>query len=191
MGAVDGSFIPIQTPPHSQNLFRCRKQFPALNATFIVDSWGRILYCNPRMPGSTHDSLVLEASPARLRINALACPEGYALIGDKAYRNDGRLMTPLANPVTPQERKYNKLHAKTRVIVEQVFGVITRRFPILSGKIRFDSAKCARVILAAAVLWNFGLDKGHGAQRGRGPVNYQYPMPSSSRNVRNVVIASL
>ncbi|KAF8355046.1 hypothetical protein PRIPAC_96669 [Pristionchus pacificus] len=177
VGAVDGTFIPILNPPNSNNSFRCRKQYPALNVTCIVDSWGRILYVNPRSSGSTHDSFVLEHSTARRRINALTCPQGYALIGDKAYKNDGRLMTPLARPVTRQEKLYNKMHAKSRVIVEQVYGMIKRRFPALTSRMRYEPAKCARMVLAATVLWNYGLDKGHGVQRGRGPINNTYPMP--------------
>ncbi|KAF8364282.1 hypothetical protein PRIPAC_91205 [Pristionchus pacificus] len=191
VGAVDGTFIPIQNPPNSNNTFRCRKQFPALNATFIVDSWGRILYANPRSTGSTHDSFVLEHSTARRRINAINYPQGFALIGDKAYKNDGRLMTPIARPVTRQEKQFNKMHAKTRVIVEQVYGMLKRRFPALSSSMRYEPAKCARMVLAAAVLWNYGLDKGHGVQRGRGPINNFYPMPPASRNVRNVVVSTL
>ncbi|KAF8356068.1 hypothetical protein PRIPAC_97691 [Pristionchus pacificus] len=191
VGAVDGTLIPIQTPPNSNNLYRCRKQFAALNTTFIVDSWGRILYCNPRYPGNTHDSHVFEASTARQRINMLTCPEGYALIGDSAYRNDGRMMTPLARPRTPQEKRFNRMHCKTRVIVEQVYGMLKRRFPALTSRLRYSAEKNARMILAAAVLWNFGLDRGHGVQRGRGPVNFTYPIPLASRNVRNSVVASL
>lgn len=134
---------------------------------------------------------MLENSTARRDINALTCTEGFALIGDKGYRNDGRIMTPYPNPRTPQQRLFNKKHAKTRVIVEQVYGMLKRRFPALSGKLRYQAPKAARMILAAAVLWNYGLDHGHGAQRGRGPIDFTYPMPRSSRNVRGTVTASL
>ena len=40
------------------------------------------------------------------------------IIGDKAYAVATWLMTPLFNPQTPQERRFNQSHAKTRKVVE-------------------------------------------------------------------------
>ncbi|GMR37395.1 hypothetical protein PMAYCL1PPCAC_24860 [Pristionchus mayeri] len=191
IGAVDGTLIRIDTPPASNNTFRCRKGYSALNCTFIVDFWGRILYCNPRYPGSTHDSFVFENSTARRALNSLNCPHGYAILGDKGYSNGARVMTPFARPSNAKETRFNKLHCKTRVIVEQVFGMLKKRFPALCSRLRYTPEKCARFVLAAAVLWNYGLDRGHGLQRGRGFIHRVCPLPPASRNVRAVIAASL
>jgi hypothetical protein len=42
-------------------------------------------------------------------------------------------MTPFSYPSTPSEEKFNKCHAKTktRVLIEQTFGILKKRFACL------------------------------------------------------------
>ena len=48
-------------------------------------------------------------------------------------------------------------HCKTRVLVEQTFGVIKRRFPCLSYGLRMKPERCIEVIAACGILHNIGL----------------------------------
>jgi hypothetical protein len=53
------------------------------------------------------------------------------LLGDEGYGIAPFLMTPYSNPVSEMERRFNAHHARNRVIVENAFGQLKRRFPIL------------------------------------------------------------
>uniref|UniRef100_A0A2S2NJD8 DDE Tnp4 domain-containing protein n=1 Tax=Schizaphis graminum TaxID=13262 RepID=A0A2S2NJD8_SCHGA len=63
-------------------------------------------------------------------------------------------MTPLLNPLTASEKKYQKSQIGTRNIIERVFGILKRRFPALALGIRTKLTTTMAIIVAAAVLHN-------------------------------------
>lgn len=68
------------------------------------------------------------------------------------------LLTPLPNPQTQAERRYNFAHSSTRMVIERFYGVLKRRFPCLASLLRFIPQKCSVVIIARAVLHNLALE---------------------------------
>ena len=60
------------------------------------------------------------------------------------------LLTPIINPQTPPERRYNYSHSRTRNTVERSFGVWKRRFACLSLDLRIK----VETVLALAILRN-------------------------------------
>ncbi|KAG8239821.1 hypothetical protein J437_LFUL019404 [Ladona fulva] len=48
---------------------------------------------------------------------------GY-LLGDSAYPSKSYLLTPVLNPRTPEEQRYNRSHIRTRNTIERCFGVL-------------------------------------------------------------------
>ncbi|XP_046407631.1 putative nuclease HARBI1 [Ischnura elegans] len=76
------------------------------------------------------------------------------LLGDRGYPQLPYLYTPLANPVTAPERRYNAAHIVTRCMVERCFGIWKRRFACLSMKLRTKLETSSKIILACAVLHN-------------------------------------
>ena len=106
-----------------------------------------------RWPGSAHDSTIFNNS--RLRGTFEEQTYGDALIlGDSGYPIKSYLMTPLLHPRTPAEQLYNESHIRTRNLIERLFGIWKRRFPILSLGLRFQLNKVMQVIVATAVLHN-------------------------------------
>ena len=158
LGCIDGTHIPIGKP-HSQDCeeYRCRKGFFSINVQAV---------CNPnlsfsnivaRWKGSTHDS--------RIWLNSRLCSrfetnefQGY-LLGDNGYGNTNNLLTPILSPRLPSERRYNKAHIKTRNTVERTFGVWKSRFQCLRNTLRFSPRKCWRIIVAAAIVHNFLIER--------------------------------
>lgn len=61
-------------------------------------------------------------------------------------------------PSTNAEEKYNKCHAKTRVTIEQTFGILKRRFSCLHSGLRTSPNKACDITLGCAVLHNIGID---------------------------------
>lgn len=61
-------------------------------------------------------------------------------------------MTPISNPRTVQEERYNKVQIKSRNSVERLFGVWKRRFPCLQIGLATKLSTTANLIVACAVL---------------------------------------
>lgn len=108
-----------------------------------------------RWKGSTHDSRIWLNSSlcAKFESEAIA---GY-LLGDNGYACSTFLLTPLLNPRTASERRYNSAHIKTRNCIERCFGVWKNRFLCLRQRLRFCPKRCCNVIIATACLHNFAI----------------------------------
>lgn len=66
-------------------------------------------------------------------------------------------MTPFTNPRSAAEERYNRSHARTRVVVEQTFGVLKSRFRCLhqsGGTLQYEPKKCAQIAAACMLLHN-------------------------------------
>lgn len=65
------------------------------------------------------------------------------------------LMTPYDNPVTHEEKGYNKLQTKEKVIAERFVGELKKRFSILQNLIRVVLDKASSIVITCAALHNF------------------------------------
>jgi hypothetical protein len=81
------------------------------------------------------------------------------------------MMTPLYNPVTDAERRYQRAHTKTRCSIERAFDLLKSRFRCLDdsgGILCYSPEKVCRITIACCVLHNLCLDAGmeHEVDRG-------------------------
>ncbi|RXM29197.1 putative nuclease HARBI1 [Acipenser ruthenus] len=77
--------------------------------------------------------------------------------GDSGYGLKPMLMTPIANPATPQQRKYNKIHCSTRSTIERAFGILKVRFRCLDltgGTLQYSPQGVCRLIVLCCMLHN-------------------------------------
>ncbi|XP_052819304.1 putative nuclease HARBI1 [Mya arenaria] len=86
--------------------------------------------------------------------------DGY-LLGDSGYACRRYLLTMYLNTRSPPQERYNRALVKTRVIIEQTYGVLKRRFPCLSYGLRVQPQRCCQIILTCSFLHNFDLDNGY------------------------------
>ncbi|KAJ8727715.1 hypothetical protein PYW07_001834 [Mythimna separata] len=118
-GAIDGTHILIQSP--NSNIgeeFRNRKGFFSINVQVVCNA--SLVFQNvvARWPGSTHDATIFNHSDLKND-----CEQGVLgnrwLLGDSGYPCKPYLLTPLLNPRTPSEQRYNEAHIKTRNTIER------------------------------------------------------------------------
>lgn len=76
------------------------------------------------------------------------------MLGDNGYPCSRHLLTPLLNPATDAERRYNRAHASTRNVVERTFGIIKNKFRCFFNgmNLNIDTTKAA--IIAISIIHN-------------------------------------
>ncbi|CAI6357630.1 unnamed protein product [Macrosiphum euphorbiae] len=154
IGAIDCTHIRIQSPKNDIGEKFCnRKGYFSLNIQAICDSQLKIMNIVARWPGSVHDSTIFDNSFIRAKFENNEFGNTF-LLGDGGYPCRSYLLTPLLNPRTDAERKYQKAQIGTRNVVERLFGVWKRRFPVLAIGIRTKLSTTMNTIVATAVLYN-------------------------------------
>ncbi|XP_053390061.1 putative nuclease HARBI1 [Mercenaria mercenaria] len=116
-----------------------------------------------KWPGSVHDSRIFRESGLCRRFEEGQF-DGH-LLGDSGYACRQFLLTPYLRPNTPAQERYNEALTKTRVTIEQTFGVLKRRFPCLKYGLRVSPARACGTIVACVILHNFGMVRGDTIQR--------------------------
>ncbi|XP_066589330.1 putative nuclease HARBI1 [Prorops nasuta] len=155
IGAVDCFHVKIQSyGGENSELFRNRKGYFSINVQVIVNSKLQILDLVARWPESAHDSTIFDNSRIKARFENLEFGDGI-LLGDSGYPSLPYLLTPLQNPQTSSEVLYNEAHIRTRCMVERCFGILQRKFAVLSLGSRFKTPKrTLPLITACAILHN-------------------------------------
>ena len=156
IGCVDGTHIPIKSPggPNSE-IYRCRKGYFSINVMGVCDASLKFTNIAVNWPGSAHDSRIFNES--RL---CEALEEGRYhgfLLGDSGYACRSYLLTPFLTPQTEKEIHYNAAHIKTRNVIERAFGVLKRRFSILSVPVRTMLSNTKNIIVVHVILHNIAV----------------------------------
>uniref|UniRef100_A0A1I8BD83 DDE Tnp4 domain-containing protein n=1 Tax=Meloidogyne hapla TaxID=6305 RepID=A0A1I8BD83_MELHA len=134
----------------------------ALQKIVIVFFRKKFLFVSSRFPGAVHDQRVLRKTLSNKFENWRPFA-GAILIGDSAYANTDWLVSMKEGREGLEKLFYEAL-AKTRVNVEQLFGIWKNRFICLKGAqghgpMRFRNPSIsASVVIACACLQNFHVD---------------------------------
>jgi hypothetical protein len=151
-GLIDCKHVNIQRPQtEDSEVFRNRKGHFSINVQVICDNKSLIRNIVARWYGSAHDSRIFRESKIFRELESEPF-NGY-LLGDAGYPCLPFCMTPLRNPITEAENRYNVSHVQTRNGIERLFGQWQRRFWCLFYlRIRLD--RVFPVIIATAILHN-------------------------------------
>lgn len=109
-----------------------------------------------RWRGSVHDSRIFRECRLKQRFEAGAF--NGLLLGDSGYPCTSYLFTPLLNPTTEAEERYNRAHIQTRNTIERCFGLWKQRFRCLLRGMYGDIETARKTIVACAVLHNIAID---------------------------------
>ncbi|XP_064642089.1 putative nuclease HARBI1 [Lineus longissimus] len=83
------------------------------------------------------------------------------LLGDPAYTCRPYMMTPIRNPRTPAETRYNTAQRRTRGLIERAYGILKKRFHSVGDR---NSLRCQlqgsmAIIVATACLHNLAIQR--------------------------------
>ena len=82
------------------------------------------------------------------------------LLGDSGYPTRRSLLTPYIQPRNNPQERYNRSLCRTRVLIEQTFGVLKKRFRCLHTELITVPHQAVTYITACAVLHNIGIFRG-------------------------------
>ncbi|XP_069105078.1 putative nuclease HARBI1 [Argopecten irradians] len=155
LGCVDGTFIRIKRPTQNEADFLNRKGYHSLNVQAICDAHMRITSFNASWPGSVHDSRIWNSSALKDQFEN-GVHDGL-LLGDSGYACRRYMMTPYLHPADRSQERFNSSLCRTRVRVEQTFGVLKARFPCLRFGLRMAPECAVTVTSACIILHNIGI----------------------------------
>ena len=156
IGLVDGTAVPIKGPSIDDHLYICRKGFHALNVQIVCNASLKIMDIVSKWPGSSHDAYIWNNSGLHHKLQTEEINGGY-ILGDSGYPLRSYLLTPILNPTTRPQERYNTSHKRTRCTVERCIGVLKSRFRCLhksGGAMEFSPEFCAKIVVATAILHN-------------------------------------
>ncbi|KAJ1216079.1 hypothetical protein NDU88_003685 [Pleurodeles waltl] len=124
---VKGDFYALGHIPNIIN----QKSYHLMNVQMVCLADQYISHVNAKFPGSVHEACILRNSSIPYVMGQLQ-RHCVWLIGDSGYPNLSWLLTPVRNPGTRAEERYNEAHGRTRRIIERTFGFLKARFRCLS-----------------------------------------------------------
>ena len=156
VGAIDCT----QSPSIDEHLYVNRKNFHSINIQGVCDAELKFLNIIAKWPGSTHDSFIWNNCALKEMFEDGTISDGW-LLGDSAYPLRPWLLTPVLNPDTPSEARYNDSHIRTRNTIERAFGVLKSRFRCIDssgGTLLYTPKKACKIAVATAVLHNMCIE---------------------------------
>uniref|UniRef100_A0A182RXW7 DDE Tnp4 domain-containing protein n=1 Tax=Anopheles funestus TaxID=62324 RepID=A0A182RXW7_ANOFN len=125
---IDGKHVPIQSPKHSGSEFFNYKGFYSIVLLAVCNANYEVIYADVGCQGRVSDG-------AR----------------DKAFAMTDYLIRPFAGNHAPGsiERVFNQRHSAARSTIENVFGIMTKRFRVLVGPI--TEPELARLVVMTTV----------------------------------------
>ena len=82
------------------------------------------------------------------------------LLGDSGYPCRRFLLCPFLVPTCRAQKRYNRSLCRTRVLIEQTFGILKRRFSCLENGLKTNPKQAVIYTLASVVLHNLGIERG-------------------------------
>ncbi|XP_035221284.1 putative nuclease HARBI1 [Stegodyphus dumicola] len=115
-----------------EHIFVNRHCSHSINVQMICDANQKIISCNAKFPGSTHDAFIWRTSAVRRIMQEISSAENTTwLLGDSGYPLEEGLLTPRLDSLeNSPDQRYNVALCKTRNVIERCFGVLKSRFSV-------------------------------------------------------------
>ncbi|CAK1587982.1 unnamed protein product [Parnassius mnemosyne] len=165
LGAIDGKHVRIVPPPGSIATYYIYKKIFSIVLMACANANYEIIWCEAGVNGRRSDGGAITETRFYKKLNNHDSnipnkkkPQNstknlpFVFVADKA----GNLMKPFGkNALTPERRVYNYRLSRARRVIENVFGIMTRRFRIFNTAINLSIQRIDLVVLTCCILHNF------------------------------------
>lgn len=170
IGAIDGKHITILCPAHTGSEYYNYKRTFSIVLLALVDSNYQFIFADIGTQGRISDGGVFRNSilwqdicsnnlnlptPCPLPGSTVDVP--YVFLGDGAFALSTHVMKPYPGnhePGSPQ-RIFNEKLGRSRVLVENTFGILAAKFRVFKKPIALNAQKATLITMACILLHNF------------------------------------
>lgn len=160
IGCLDGSYISCSTPAHKiRSTYANRYKQISITLQAICDSNRRFLDVFTGAPSKIHDARIYRMSPVSGQLQAI-CQGKYHILADGAYEIREWLLVPykMYETLPAQQQKFNDRFCPTRVVIENAFSYLKKRFRQLIRIDMWSVDRISKFILSCCVLHNLCID---------------------------------
>lgn len=168
LGAIDGKHVTINAPPNSGSSFFNYKKTFSIVMMCVSDANRRILMLDVGSMGRFSDGGIFARSvfgkllienklhlPSPSPLHSTGEPVPFVFIGDEAFPLLKNLMRPYpGNQLNTRKRGYNYRLSRARRIVENAFGVLSKRWRVYRRPFECKVETVDKVVKATCVLHN-------------------------------------
>ena len=164
IGALDGTHVPAVVEPELKQACRNRKGDVSQNVLGVVDFNMLFTFVVVGWEGSAHDGRVFDDALTK----GLSVFPGKYYLGDAGYALSWKCLTPYRgvryhlkewskSNLRPQNKEelFNLRHSSLRNVIERTYGVIKKRFTILSLMRPYSFEFQCAIVLSAFFVHNF------------------------------------
>lgn len=170
LGAIDGKHVTMVAPTHSGSTYFNYKKTFSIVLLALVNSKYEFMFADVGGQGRISDGGILQNSvlwdnitknklnlpkPRPLPGSQIALP--YVVLGDGAFALTPNIMKPFPGDHVfgSVKRTFNYTLSKSRVIVENTFGILASRFRVFRRPFALQPDKVAIITLTCILLHNF------------------------------------
>ncbi|XP_069766984.1 uncharacterized protein [Narcine bancroftii] len=171
-GALGGKHVRIFEPPGSCSVYHNYKGYFSIIMLALVDADYKFMYFNVGTPGADSDAGIFRDCSLFKALDEgqanLPPPEPfpagdqdvpYFLVGDDASTLRTWMLKPYSEcQMTHAERIFNYRLSRSRLIVENIFGILANRFRYFHTMMMMGPQTVEKVVLAACSLHNMMTD---------------------------------
>jgi hypothetical protein len=164
IGALDGTHIPAFIATDKQAPYRNRKGYISQNVLAVCNLDMTFSYILAGWEGSAHDGKVYNDALGK----GLPLLDGKYYLGDAGYGLSHWCLTPYRavryhlkewsrRDLRPQNKEelYNLRHSSLRNVIERIFGVLKKRFPILVVMPSYSFTDQIKLVKCSMLIHNF------------------------------------
>lgn len=182
VGSMDGKHIVIESPPHSGTEYYNYKKTFSIVLLAVVDSHYKFTYvdigCQGRISdGGVFNNSLLWHKICRNEVNfPMACPlpgttnnidVPYVFLADGAFALSTHVLKPYPgnHEIGSPKRIFNQNLSRSRVVVENTFGILTSVFRIFRRPINLIIETVKDITMTCVLLHNFVRKSKNSSQR--------------------------